>query len=191
MNGTRKCVPSPTDFGNTPRKRSNITALLPPSTARRWSKRGRRGQAGFARRDVAGDASRGSRSNRRVGLGTVPDEAAESPSPRRRDYGVHASRGWGGRARTVVHGRAERGTREAEAHGRAGKVGQRIRRRLRSRHRADLARDRVRRKSTIAVTNTSRVSRDAGGDFRRVDFAFGRLRLDTLMNSTSSHGFYL
>ena len=68
----------------------------------------------------------------------------------------------GGRARTVVHGRAERGAREAEAHGRAGQVGQRIRRSLRSRHRADLARDRVRRKTMISVRNTSRVSRREG-----------------------------
>ena len=30
--GMRKCVPSPTTAGRTPRKRSNITALSPPST---------------------------------------------------------------------------------------------------------------------------------------------------------------
>ena len=182
MNGTRQCVPSPTDFGNTPRKRSNINALLPPSTARRWSKRGRRGQAGFARRDA--------RAARRGGRARIDASGSHGPG---RSGGIALAETARRRLR-VVRGeehapsyrtRCQSGTREAEATASAGQVlRQRIRRRLRSRRVRRISREivwcrvRGRRRRQKHVTAFPRRGRISGWTKQMADFVW------TLVNAT-------
>ena len=102
-------MPSSDALGRTPRKRSNITAAVPPSTAEsrgKWEtgrgQRSERAAVGAVSRAIIWQFFRG-------GVG-----------------------GWritrSNRGRTVVDGGVHRGEAHAEAHGRPGQVGKRVRR---------------------------------------------------------------